>query len=327
MVGMQPQQYDRRHEDDEDDGPGLAQGQLRRRRQRRAEHPSGDADRPLPAGYDRRLLVLGGTRFLGRAVAAAALAAGWHVTCFNRGITGPDLAGVEAVRGDRTEPADLERLADHGRWDTVVDTSSHLPDAAPRILHPVAGRYALVSGVAAYRDWPAGPVDESAPLWAAGPEPEGPRRVACEQAVRDVYGDSALILRPGVLLGPREPAGTLPALLHAVAQGEPVGIHDRPIQPVDVRDAADFIVDLAGAAGVYNVVAPPWHGTYRDLVDACLDVTGARETPGGTDPWPADAGFWQVDGARARAAGLRCRPLAATVADTWEWTSARVPAG
>jgi nucleoside-diphosphate-sugar epimerase len=132
-----------------------------------------------------------------------------------------------------------------------------------------------------------------------------------------------------VLLGPREPAGTLPALLRRVARGEPVGRSERPIQPVDVRDAADFVVDNARSTGVFNIVAPPWHATYRDLVDACLDATGAhedatgaQETAGGTDPWPSDPGFWQVDGARAREAGLRCRPLAATVADTWEWTGA-----
>src|SRR5690349_22428433 len=124
MERMQPHQQDRRHGTDaEQYGPG----QVRRRRQRRAEHPGGDADQPAPGGYDRRLLVLGGTRFLGRAVAVSALAAGWHVTCFNRGVTGPGPAGAETVRGDRTEPADLERLAESGRWDVVVDTSSHRP--------------------------------------------------------------------------------------------------------------------------------------------------------------------------------------------------------
>jgi len=312
---MQPHQHDRRNEEDDvQDGPGRVQ----RRRQRRADHPTGDADQPAPAAYDRRMLVLGGTRFLGRAVAVSALAAGWHVTCFNRGVTGPGPAGSEAVRGDRTEPADLERLAENGRWDVVVDTSSHRPDQAPRILHAVAGRYALVSSVAAYRDWPASPVDESSALAAND-------RVACEQAVRDVYGDRALILRPGVLLGPRDPHGILPELLRRAARGEPIAVgEDRPIQPVDVRDAADFIVDIVeegtgGEKGTFNIVAPPWQATYRDLVEAILDVTGGTGTVDGADPWPAEPGFWQVDGSRAREAGLRCRPLAATVADTWEW--------
>jgi nucleoside-diphosphate-sugar epimerase len=138
-----------------------------------------------------------------------------------------------------------------------------------------------------------------------------------------VYGDRALILRPGVLLGPRDPHDTLPDLLRRAARGEPIGIgEDRPIQPVDVRDAADFIVDTTTEKGAFNLVAPPWHGTYRDLVDAVLDVTGATATVEGPDPWPADPGFWQVDGSRAREAGLHCRPLAATVADTWEWLGA-----
>src|SRR5262245_60473909 len=117
-----------------------------------------------------RLLVLGGTWFVGRALAESAVSRGWDVTCFNRGRTGHDVAGVDSVRGDRTVRSDVVRLATEGPWDAVVDTGAYEPpdvNLTAEVLAPVTGCYAVISTVSAYRDWPASPVTEDSPVWPA----------------------------------------------------------------------------------------------------------------------------------------------------------------
>lgn len=312
-----------------------------------------------------RLLILGGTWFVGRAMAEAALAAGWEVTCFNRGRSGRDVAGVVTIRGDRTVEADVDELVRHGPWDAALDTGAYAPaDARVAVdaLSGLVGSFALVSTVSAYQEWPSAAVDEASPLWSsrvdaaesdsdiaalARPIAYGTLKAGCEQLVRDRYGDGrTLLLRPGVVLGPAEYVGRLPALLRRAAQGGRMlatGYPDRAIQPVDVRDLADFIVGMIGGgnAGSYNVVAPSGYGTYGDLLGACVEVThggtelvwlddrwlvsqGAREW---TELvlWRGAPGTWSVDGRRAERAGLRCRPLVATVTDTWEWLQREQP--
>jgi 2'-hydroxyisoflavone reductase len=212
-------------------------------------------EQPIGGLRGRRLLILGGTWFLGRTLAETAMERGWRVTCFNRGRTGRDVPGVRSVRGDRTVLSDVERLADHGPWDAVVDTSVYEPQDAQltaRVLRPVASRYVLVSTVSAYRQWPHEPLDELSPLWPSRPDARetdpdiaampgayayGTLKSGCEQAVREIYGDdAALILRPGVVLGPYEYVGRLQTLLSRAARGEKMlaaGNPDQPIQPVD----------------------------------------------------------------------------------------------
>ncbi len=309
-----------------------------------------------------RLLILGGTWFLGRTLVEQSLARGWRVTCFNRGLTGKDVAGAESVRGDRTHPADVKRLAAFGPWDAVVDTSAYEPPdvlLTARALRPVVARYVLVSTVSAYRDWPQEPVDESSPLWPSRPDARRtdpylsslPRvysrlKAGCELAVREVHGDEALILRPGVVLGPYEYVGRLPVLLDRAARGGRMlaaGDPGQPIQPVDVRDLAEFTLRSldSGSGGVFNVAAPPGHATYGDLLGACVEATGSgaelvwidsqwladRGVRQWTDVplWRTAAGTWAVDASRARAAGLVCRPLRDTVLDTWRWLQVEQP--
>jgi nucleoside-diphosphate-sugar epimerase len=311
-----------------------------------------------------RLLILGGTWFLGRTLAEMAVAQGWHVTSFNRGRSGRDVPGTESVHGDRTIPADVERLAEHGPWDAVVDTSAYEPPDALRTagtLRWAAGRYVLVSTVSAYQHWPHEPVDESSPLWPSRPDAReadpdiaampgayayGTLKAGCEQAVREAYGDAALILRPGVVLGPYEYVGRLPALLGRAARGGRMlaaGDPEQPIQPVDVRDLADFTLRLidAEAAGSYNVAAPAGHATYGDLIGGCVAATGSGAELVWVDSgwlaeqgvrqwtevplWRTPAGTWAVDASRARAAGLVCRPLHDTVSDTWRWLQKEQP--
>lgn len=250
-----------------------------------------------------RILVMGGTWFLGRAVVDQALQRGWQVTTFTRGRSGEAAPGAVAVHGDRLVEEDLARLAEGGPWDAVVDTSaSELAPrdvlAGARVLERVAGRYVYVSTVSAYRGWPDERLTEASPILDgppdAGPEygvmPEGwdgpdlhygRQKAGTERAVLSSFGaDRTVILRPGVILGPGEYVGRLPWWLNRAARGGKIlapGAPEKAIQPVDVRDVARFALDQAAAAqgGAYNVTAPIGRDTMGDLMTACLDVTGA----------------------------------------------------
>jgi 2'-hydroxyisoflavone reductase len=295
---------------------------------------------------------------VGRALAEAAVARGWEVTCFNRGRTGRDVPGVETVRGDRTVAGDVARLAGSGRWDAVVDTGAYEPPEVAAVagaLVPVVGRYVVVSSVSAYRDWPAVPTTEESPVWRAQPEARrrdldaagvpgpvayGTLKAGCEVVVRQLFEDRALVVRPGVVLGPYEYVGRLDAMLGRAARGGPLlvaGTPNRSIQPVDVRDLVVFVSDLIEnrAGGTFNVVAPPGHASYGELIEACIVATGSEAVPVWVDPgwlvergvaewtqltlWASPPGTWAVDGSRAQHAGLGCRPIGQTVAETWAW--------
>lgn len=304
-----------------------------------------------------RLLILGGSWYLGRAVAELAADAGWSVTTFNRGVAARDVAGVEVVRGDRERPEDLRRLAGHGRWDAVVDTIGFVPGevlSAATALAPVVGHYVFLSTVNVYTGWPLEPLDERSPLFACPPEADktfgaelgyagqyGALKAGCERAVVAALGaDRATLLRPGIILGPREYVGRLTWWLGRAARGGQLlapGPSGRAIQPVDVRDVARFALHCATArtAGAFNVTAPRDHATFHDLIDGCVAETKADTRPVWVDPdwliaqgveqwtelplWRTHAGAWAVDSRAAFAAGLRCRPLRDTVADTWSW--------
>lgn len=295
-----------------------------------------------------KLLVLGGTRFLGRAVVAGALSEGIDVTCFRRGTAEADQPAVRLIRGDRTKDADIARLAASGDWDAVVDTSAYDPENTRLIataLEPVATTYQMVSTVAAYRDWPAVPTTESSPLHTYPPEDRtvsagyGALKAGCEAAVQEVFGpDRSVILRPGVILGPHDYLGRLPWWLLRIARGGRVlapGDPHRTITPVDVRDVADFSIRAAaGRSGIYNIVGPG--RTMLELLEACSTVTESDAvlewvtderwlaaqglTPWTSLPlWRADRGVWKVDATRAQQAGLTARPLLDTIAHTWRW--------
>jgi nucleoside-diphosphate-sugar epimerase len=308
-----------------------------------------------------RILVMGGTWFLGRAIAEQAIGLGWKVSAFSRGRSGSDVPGVVPVRGDRTAPADLERLAEAGPWDAVIDTSSaDFPPrtvlAGARALAPVARRYVYLSTVNAYKGWPHEPLTEDSETLDAPPDAGeefgrsgtpaayyGTQKAGSERAVRAAFGpERSVILRPGVILGPGEYVGRLPWWLRRAHRGGQVlapGSPSRTIQPVDVRDIAAFALDraAAGTGGEFNIAAPISRETMQGLLSACLRATGARgelrwvpdqllvehgvrqwtELP----LWRTSPGTWAVDATRAQDAGLVCRPLVETVADTWTWLS------
>jgi 2'-hydroxyisoflavone reductase len=304
-----------------------------------------------------RLLVLGGTWFLGRAVVGAALGQGHAVTVFHRGYTS-DPPGAEIVHGDREQLADLHGLAEAGPWDAVVDVPGVIPaqvrDAA-RILHPVADRYVFVSTVSAYRHWPAEPVSERSPLhdgdpdadpgsWEWGTGVYGPLKAGAEGAIaREYPPDRMVILRPGVILGPFEYGGRLTGWLRRAAEGgrilAPGGPGD-PVRPVDVRDVAAFILTLLsmGTSGIFNVAGPPGRDTMGDLINGCLHETAGYGEVVWVDSdwltaqgvkqwtelpmWRTAPGTWAIDTSRAETAGLVCRPLWETIADTWAWMTA-----
>jgi nucleoside-diphosphate-sugar epimerase len=299
-----------------------------------------------------RLLVLGGTRFVGRAVVAEALARGWDVTALNRGTTGALPDGATLLRADRTDAAALAAAlagAPGGeRWDVVVDTWSGAPrvvrDAA-RLLVGRAGRYGYVSSASVYA-W-GQHTDETSPVVEGDPDAEDGDYPAlkrgAELAVLAAFA-GALLARAGLILGPHEDVGRLPWWLGRIAAGGRVvapGRPDRPLQLVDVRDLAAWLLSglASGLSGPVDVISRSGHATTEQLLAACVAVTGSgaelvwvdedRLAAAGAAPWthlpcwvPEQgdfAGFLEADTALAAATGLVCRPVAGTVGDTWAW--------
>ncbi|MFI7136564.1 NAD-dependent epimerase/dehydratase family protein [Streptomyces massasporeus] len=309
-----------------------------------------------------RILVIGGTWFLGKAIAESALSRGWAVTTFNRGRSGPDVPGVEAVHGDRTVREDLLKLAQRGPWDAVIDTSSS--ELAPRdvllaarSLQNRAGRWVHISTVSVYEGWPHQPLTEESPLLDCpadaddsygytgengSPTQYGFQKAGGERAVAEAFGDAAVFLRPGVILGPGEYVGRLPWWLERAKRGgrilAPAPAEQR-IQPVDVRDVAHFALHQAASSssGGFNVTHPDGI-SFSGFLDECLAAAGGEGAPVWVDAsvltkhgvkqwtelplWRTHAGVWAVDSQRAVEAGLRCRPVAETVRDTWQWWAA-----
>ncbi|NUU21351.1 MAG: NAD-dependent epimerase/dehydratase family protein [Streptomycetaceae bacterium] len=297
------------------------------------------------------ILVIGGSVFLGRTIVEAALARGHAVTTFNRGRTGTDVPGARAVRGDREDAGDLARLAAQGPWDAVIDVCGFTPSVvgeAVRALDGRAGAYAFVSSVSAYRDWPEAPIDERSPRFPCAPTATegdyGSLKAGCERAVERDFGGRTLVVQPGLILGPYENVGRLPWWLRRIAAGGEVlapGAPDRPMQVVDARDIAAFTLDRleAGAEGRYVVSGAPANTTMGRWLADCVEVTGSGaelvwvdddfllargvgpwdELPLWTPPTEEFAGVWAPDSSKAAAAGLVCRPVRETVADTWAW--------
>jgi nucleoside-diphosphate-sugar epimerase len=296
-----------------------------------------------------RLLVLGGTRFLGRAVVAEALAAGWDVTTLTRGVSGAPPAGVDARTGDRTTEAGLAVL-DGGRWDVCVDTSGFVPRdvlAGARRLAGRVGHYVFVSSLSVHPGWPMDPIGPDSPghdcAADAGPDDGdyGVLKAGCERAVTEVFGAAATLVRSGLLVGPGDNTARLSWWLDRIARGGKVvapAAPDRPMQLIDVRDLAAWMLRCGSErlAGAYAATAPPGSTTFGELLAYCRQVTGsdavlrwvddATLLAAGVEPWgelplwlPPDQGpnWWNVDTAPAHARGLRCRPLRDTVADTW----------
>ncbi|WP_051452123.1 NAD-dependent epimerase/dehydratase family protein [Actinospica robiniae] len=299
-----------------------------------------------------RILIIGGGRFLGRAFAEEATAAGHDVTVFNRGRSSADPPGVRVIHGDREVPADLERLARAAPgWDLVVDTCGYSPavvSRSARVLADRAAAYLFISSVNAYARWPAEPITAASPKFACDPEASegeyGPLKAGCERAVERHFPGRTITLDAGLILGPHENRGRLTWWLTRMARGAgPVLAPADPkrlIAPIDARDLARFGLACA-ASGSHGAFAVPGSGTesMQDLLEACVAATGSAAhlvwapdaflVEHGVEQWTglplwavADGEFsaiWDIDSSPARAAGLEWRPIAETVRDTWAW--------
>jgi 2'-hydroxyisoflavone reductase len=309
---------------------------------------------------ERRLLLIGGTQFVGRHLVDAAIAAGWRVTLFNRGITRADLpARVEHCKGDRK--SDLSPLStppfDGRRWDVVIDCCGYLPRDVAAMADALAGRvgrYVFISSVSVYADF-AQPNNEASPLGriddvdtdVVDGRTYGPLKALCESALTERFGADALLIRPGLVVGPFDPTQRFtwwPARLAQAVDGEPLLVPNGgrdPVQFVDARDLAAFVLRAIerGERGPFNVVSPAGQWRLADVIDASAQAAGTSPprvaighdelVAAGVAPWndvplwfpPAgeQAAVTLTDTTAAQAAGLTIRPLSATVQDTLAW--------
>lgn len=301
-----------------------------------------------------RILVIGGTQFVGRHLVEAALAAGHDVTLFHRGRTGADLfadAGdrVEHRLGDRD--GDLSALAD-GRWDATVDVCAYVPRQVRSLADVLGlgerrgGRYVQVSSISAYAE-PDGPgITEDAPLEVlANPDVEevtaqtyGGLKALCELAAVESFGTDSLVVRPTYVVGPYDPTGRFTSWVRRIGRGGRVAVPgplDQPVQVVDARDLAAFMVGLVerGASGALHAAAPAPPHSLGDLLDAVASAVAppgtelvevspeavrALDLPVTRLPlWHGGArsGTGAVDPSAAFAAGLTPRPVAESARD------------
>ena len=286
-----------------------------------------------------RTLILGGTVFLGRHVAAEALARGHEVTLFTRGIHGTDLfPEAERLVGDRS--VDLSALAGRA-FDAVIDTSGYKPaDVAASCAAADGAHYVFVSSCNAYPGWPEEPVDEDTPPWEGGPDEYGPNKAACEREGFAALGDAFATVRAGLIVGPYDGVYRLPWWVERIARGGDVpapGDPSHEMQIIDARDLAAFMLDLAErrVGGAFNGTGPIGMTTMGEILGAAVDATGsgarlcwvpeAELEAAGVEPWTELPlwgpwpGTWRIGTERAQAAGLRCRPAPETVADVAAW--------
>lgn len=308
-----------------------------------------------------RILILGGSVFLGAAALHCALQRGHQVTVFNRGRARSVWpAGVEALTGDRSN--DLGSITGRN-WDAVIDTSGYLPQQVRSSAAALrgCGRYLFVSSISAYASFGHAPIPESDALASfrgvdandRSPQFYGAQKAACESELVKAFGEQALIVRPGLIVGPGDPTGRFSywpwrvaaggAMLVPAVPAVPEAPAPSPLQFIDVRDLAEWLVLLLeqGCSGVFNATgpAPPTALDWADLVATCSDAARAggmipaEPVPmgeaflaeQGVKPWselplwlPSSdesmLGFMRIDTARAVTAGLHTRPLRDTVA-------------
>jgi 2'-hydroxyisoflavone reductase len=297
------------------------------------------------------ILLLGGYVFLGRALICAAQARGHTIAAFNRG-NHPPMPDVEQITGDRGTLA----FSDRRSWDVVIDTSGQAPRhvrSAAELLGDRIDHYIFTSSISVY-PYPIHPhLNETAPLatFPAGANREdardeenyGARKAACEAALTAVLSAKrVLIVRPGFIVGPYDYTDRFNSWIERAARPEPFivpGDADQPIQLIDVRDLAEWMIAMAErrATGTFNATGPERPLRAIDVAQTCIDATGGSGTPvvvpndehnaGDVVPWehipfgvdPDHYGLMEINADRARAAGLRFRPLSETVHDTYAW--------
>ncbi len=303
-----------------------------------------------------KILVIGGTRFLGRHIITLARAMRHELTLFNRNQTNPGLFRriAETIQGNRE--TDLDKL--DGTWDVVIDTCGYLPRIVRKsaeALKSKVGRYVFISSVSVYADFSKPGIDESYPVGKLAENTEeitgetyGPLKALCEQTVQEVYGPDATIIRPGLIVGPHDPTDRFTYWPVRIARGGDVLVPDRPgamTQIIDARDVAYFINHLinVNVSGVFNVTGNPV--TLNTIFETCKRISHSdahfKWAPveflekHHVEPWsdmPAwvpeageNAGISQVSIKQALQAGLTFTPLSKTIQDIYEWETERLP--
>ena len=309
-----------------------------------------------------RVLMLGGTGFIGPHFVDALSAGGHKITLFNRGKRDPDASpGIEQLLGDRN--GDLKSL--EGRdWDVVIDNSGYTPNQvklSTDLLRAHAPHYVFISSIAVYNDSRNPPIDESHALAPIGDLPQdklngenyGALKVLCEGVVQQAYGKRACIIRPTYICGPGDFSDRFTYWPVRVSQGGEMlapGTPDDPVQFIDVRDLADFVRRCAEKriAGTYNLCTPPRWATMGKLLEESRRVTGAdtkftwastefltqhkaidggmwasQEIPIWAPPTGESMGHSLMASARAEKQGMKFRPLATTIRDTLDWQKTR----
>ena len=306
-----------------------------------------------------KLLLLGGTVFVGRHIVEAAQARGHEITLFTRGQSNADLfPTVEKLRGNRD--GDLTALRGR-RWDAVIDTCGYVPRivrASAELLADAVDHYTFISTVSIYADFSVPRLDESAPAGkltdetveaVIADETYGPLKALCEQAVEDAMPGRSLAIRPGMIAGPYDISDRFTYWPQRVAKGGTVlapGRPERQVQFIDVRDLAEWTLRMteAGQTGAYNATGPDYTLTMGQLLEECRKqstgdvniVWGNDEclVEAGADPWvevplwipESDhslAGLLNINCEKAIASGLTFRPLAETIRDTLAWDATR----
>lgn len=296
-----------------------------------------------------KLLVLGGTQFVGRHIVSAAFDRGHQVTLFHRGNRDP-FPQCENILGDRNT-TDLERL--QGEWDAVIDVSGYVPRivaASAAQLEPFVKRYCFISSISAYASLEGLP-DETAPLGQLEEETEevtggsyGPLKASCERVVTDAFGARGLLIRPGLVVGPFDPTDRFSYWVDRIARGGEVLAPEGTAQQtcfIDARDLGRFVIhaletDLSGAFNadgrgqpLPDVLEVMRSVSYSDATFTWVTAEFLLEQ--NVKPWAGEYSLplWTVGDpigtniGKALSAGLTHRSLEDTVRDTLEWLRSR----
>ncbi|MBI3843419.1 MAG: twin-arginine translocation signal domain-containing protein [Planctomycetes bacterium] len=309
------------------------------------------------AGAGKKLLILGGTAFLGPELVEAAKAHGWTITLFNRGITNPKLfPELEKLRGDRDPKVGEGLKALEGRkWDAVVDTSGYVPriaGASATLLAPSVKQYVFISTISVFpvtmkpggdESTAVGTIDDPTTEKVTG-DSYGPLKALCEQAVEKAMPGRTTTIRPGLIVGPNDPSDRFTYWPVRVDRGGEVlapGSPDDPVQLIDVRDLAEWTIRMieSGDVGTYVATGPAKSLGIGAMLEACKKASGSNATFTWADSdflqeqhvaaWqdmPAwvpgtgeTAGFARVNVSKAIGKGLTFRPIEVTAKDTLEW--------
>ena len=303
-----------------------------------------------------KILIIGGTRFVGRHLVEAALARGHEITLFNRGKSNPKIfPQVESIQGDRER--DLSKLSNR-KWDAVIDTCGYFPRivrlSAERLKDSVR-QYVFISSVSAYADFDSAGINEDYPLGMIEDETieeiteksYGPLKVLCEKAVQAAFPENSLIIRPGLIVGPYDPTDRFSYWPLRVDRGgdmlTPVG-PDEPVQFIHARDLADFTIKHIEEKtnSIFNAVGPEKPHQIGKLLDTCKEVSNSEANfvwaskefieDKKIEPWSEvpmwipeseERGLSLVSNVRACSAGLTFKRTEVVIRETLAWAKTR----